>query len=1298
MIYNLTDLHSKNQNYNTICNDINDNLLYAIAWDGEHDTKKYYSFKDYVDFESIIKRINRKKNNEHEVKQRIYYEIIGKKCKAYFDIDIKDDNVKITNYDFDLFVKDIFIPYFNAFMKSNICYDDLLIYTRKHSIVYISSIHIIVKNYQIHKTEIKEFLKYLAFMNDSHIITHFDTKIYTKNRLFNLPYNTKLKHFLKDPNNPYYFLDFKQQDDKPSEYLVSYRYGLRQIETKKQNGSFKLFQLLSKSLMKKAFDKLKSWERQMYKCCNDIKLDGYDEDGMYCLSCGYNYKRFYFADFNKKQEDDKLKQMKKQEPKKQIFFNNPSETFDFVVLNMPNNFFNHSADWKLLTCLFKKFNIQNKQFNMWNELSIEKTTNHSWSIEKNISFYNSIDTTQVKSGIPTLKKLLEKYITDYEVVFENKKIELFEWLERNTNIDQKAIREVLYDKNITKGVYGLNELFEYNEMNGFLFKTTNDKKIVVGNFYHEVEFKKIFETQKIKNIVEYDKIEDTFELVDTFIANSNKVFCLKAKWGSGKSHFIIKRMIYQFQNTNNRVVFLTENNALNKQIEQSFSTDTFKIVSHIDTSKKELQETTNNIVCSCESIQKIIFKETDILILDEFESILNHFESDTFDNKHLERFKQLKYALQTCKKVILLDADISQPRINLMENIIGNKETITTLQANTNNFNNYKFNVFLDKIVFFNKLEYEIKATDNKICVASSVRSQIDKLYNHYLVKYPNKKILKLDGNGVFINIADAILDKREVLKNLEETILNYQIDIFLYSPTIKTGVSINTEYFDKCYAYGSSSSLCVREFIQMLFRARNLKQKEMNIGFFSDFSKPNPYVSTDRISYVLLAEPSITLYMLYRLTDKEDTDKKIGDYKETFNYDTDFFKLKTINEFENYHSKKSYTQEFCIRMLYNHNIQLNYINDTEEDIEIKNEEQTETATENTETTDKMVNAELLTRKEYMELVFNDQFRKLNYWKRTKAEFFYKTFFINGISNQDIYDIDIYNRVNKEDFYKKYSTELKTEYKSINAIINNSVENLIYSYTNKQNTNEQNYNAELEFNHADDCKLVFIKKTIDYLQINLLQMPFIITNAELESRLWNNTDYRQLLNDFVDSSVIDLNAHKKQYNTEQKKGFISYIKHLLDNVNLSIKYVDKNTTRPYDKMIINYKDFVLKREYLGRLTDRDLKLTETQIKKFKRAFQYKLNETETITAHKQVVKRYNNTDNIYFTTYTINQKKIKMRINGYTIKDADTNNKLFKEIISVKVKPYIKENLEEMYADIYKKYITQRDQEAEEEY
>ena len=110
----------------------------------------------------------------------------------------------------------------------------------------------------------------------------------------------------------------------------------------------------------------------------------------------------------------------------------------------------------------------------------------------------------------------------------------------------------------------------------------------------------------------------------------------------------------------------------------------------------------------------------------------------------------------------------------------------------------------------------------------------------------------------------------------MEDTLIRHNIDIFLFSPTIKTGVSVNAEYFDKCYAYGSSSSLCVREFFQMLFRFRNLKQKEINISFNSKFTRPKEYISTERISEILLNEPTITLYILYNLNENENGNKNI--------------------------------------------------------------------------------------------------------------------------------------------------------------------------------------------------------------------------------------------------------------------------------------------------------------------------------------------------------------------------------------------------------------------------------------
>ena len=74
---------------------------------------------------------------------------------------------------------------------------------------------------------------------------------------------------------------------------------------------------------------------------------------------------------------------------------------------------------------------------------------------------------------------------------------------------------------------------------------------------------------------------------------------------------------------------LSENNALNLKFSNDFNFQTHIKNSKIDQSK--------NIVCSTESIQKIIFNENDILILDEFETLINHFESDTFDNKEYEK-------------------------------------------------------------------------------------------------------------------------------------------------------------------------------------------------------------------------------------------------------------------------------------------------------------------------------------------------------------------------------------------------------------------------------------------------------------------------------------------------------------------------------------------------------------------------------------------------------------------------------------------------------------------------------------
>jgi hypothetical protein len=113
-----------------------------------------------------------------------------------------------------------------------------------------------------------------------------------------------------------------------------------------------------------------------------------------------------------------------------------------------------------------------------------------------------------------------------------------------------------------------------------------------------------------------------------------------------------------------------------------------------------------------------------------------------------------------------------------------------------------------------------------------TVNKELINIYVRIKTIYPNKNILTINklGATLFKNNIEEKIDKNECIKNLEDVIINNNIDIFLFSPSIKTGISINTEYFNKCIIYSSSLSVCVRELIQMFYRARNLIDKDFYI------------------------------------------------------------------------------------------------------------------------------------------------------------------------------------------------------------------------------------------------------------------------------------------------------------------------------------------------------------------------------------------------------------------------------------------------------------------------------------
>ena len=79
---------------------------------------------------------------------------------------------------------------------------------------------------------------------------------------------------------------------------------------------------------------------------------------------------------------------------------------------------------------------------------------------------------------------------------------------------------------------------------------------------------------------------------------------------------------------------------------------------------------------------------------------------------------------------------------------------------------------------------------------------------------------------------------------DLNEFIKLFKIQFMIYSPKIKTGVSINRECFDKQYGIAKGVSVSSREFIQMIHRARDLT--DTNIWM----SLPMPRTNRDLNKY----------------------------------------------------------------------------------------------------------------------------------------------------------------------------------------------------------------------------------------------------------------------------------------------------------------------------------------------------------------------------------------------------------------------------------------------------------------
>ena len=797
--------NTKEYVYNYIC--INDNEYYKFI------KKELTDIEVVNDFENIEKIYN---NYNFEI-------LTNNKRKIYFDIDKtpKRDIIKA-------------IDLLKSQVKEHLnIVDEPLIFIRENyfkSDNDLCSVHIIYNNYSIDYLQQNHLIKFiqLSFLD---IDLNIDTSIYNKNRLFNLPYNTKQKY-----NNSNFFIPY-----------------------------------------------------------NTFTKDNYDINIKNVLI--NDISNTIFIDFDKKF----IKETNKDNNDYEVIMSDNHKLIDDLIQQLPSQFYKNNNLWKLLIHYLYTNGYDYIKFMKHSAKMINRDDNDE-------SIYEYIET-KIKVLFMNTNHIFNVIANKYNLYFEFNKyytLDFIKWVSNMTGIDEKELISKIddyYEKNANK------KSQKKIKLNGFILLLSSQILLSNKTFYY-------YPISKIEQISNYKRQSEVIDIkaLQEHIKNisDTKLYRLcgvNAKYGSGKSFYIVMELL---KKTNYKILMLTDNNALNSENLSKYNE--FNAVNHIQLQDKliTLQEFNEAriAICSPESINKL-YNDYDIIILDEYETLTNHYSSETMNKEKssdFDKFIKIKQKLLNSKSIFCLDADLSLERMSIIENIIDCKAKL--FYCENNNFKDTDHNIYYSRTEFIAKI-YDDLNVNKRVSICSNGKRELI-LYKKLITEKFTKRmmIITSDEYVKLSNCSVELLLKKDVLKKLEQTIIDYDIEVLLYSSTIKTGVSINKPLFNKLYAIGYNLNVCnSREFIQMLYRNRNLIDDTINIHFKSFYNKYSNGTNKKLLEFNLRA----LLQQKYKNNFNND------------NLDNDYFNLRLLNDMENEYSKKCFNQETITRLI-QHGFKINLI------------------------------------------------------------------------------------------------------------------------------------------------------------------------------------------------------------------------------------------------------------------------------------------------------------------------------------------------------------------------------------
>jgi hypothetical protein len=323
----------------------------------------------------------------------------------------------------------------------------------------------------------------------------------------------------------------------------------------------------------------------------------------------------------------------------------------------------------------------------------------------------------------------------------------------------------------------LKKDINYNEE--FLAFNTDNNVITVDEKYLKV-------TPEVQNTI------------TNFLNDKEGLLSIKSPMGTGKST-IIAEVIEECHDLDMRVLIITNRISVAKDFAKKYS---LKLYS------EDKYHMGDSFVVQYDSLWKFDMRQFDIVIMDEFISLMVHTRSNL--NNSVVNISKFFAAFN--KKLVIADAFLTGYENFLLDKKKTNLHLIDNAYRDPTTLYDYVDNKhFVDSLIYH--------AGKHKITVSATSSSFISKL--QLLLQARGLKVVTLE--------ASTPESTKELIYGLFESEDHDKWDVLIFSPTLTVGVS-NLNNVRYHFHYDSSQSTDVISSIQMLKRTRKTKEIHMYV------------------------------------------------------------------------------------------------------------------------------------------------------------------------------------------------------------------------------------------------------------------------------------------------------------------------------------------------------------------------------------------------------------------------------------------------------------------------------------